>query len=375
VPGRLMEFKPLQDLSMYRFLNSCLNQLKGAALRTVLSVIMLLGLGIFCGCSGTAVKAEKGPVAGKKKSAAGGKIFLTVDFPKAVTLRYKFVSTRDSELNWNPAKAASKTDKNAVQKVSESMEMVVAYTPIEIDPYGITTIKATCESVKVKRSKSPQEDAAESLTGKTFTFAVDATGKIEDYSQLNELIREVGKKAFRPDGKQRIKEPDMIDDFISTQWFLWDSVSSIEIKDAVKGISVGRSWKSKLFIPTSMVLQKVREVSYTLDEIRPGEKGQLAVIRSCYRPVESVPSGWPIPYTGRFQLAGPLGFYRTFFQGFKVTSLQGEGEEIFNIDAGRIEQYNQNYQMQLEPSASLLPGAKPSMIIKQKITMQLLESK
>jgi hypothetical protein len=350
-----------------------LNQLKTAVLRMAPIVIAAVGLSTFAGCSGPAVNKE--PAAGKKGLAEGGKIFLTVDFQKAQTLRYKFVSSRETELNWNPAKDTPRANKNAVQKFSESMEMVVAYTPIEVDPYGLTTIKAACESVKVQRSKASLKDAVESLTGKTFTLTIDATGKILDNSQLYELIREAGKKAFRTGGRERTKEPDMIDDFITTQWFLWDSISSIELKDAIKGLSVGQSWKSELPVPTSMVLQKAREVNYTLAEIRPSSKGPLAVIHSSYSPTQTYPSGLPIPYTGRFQLAGPLGFFRTFFKSIKVTSLQGEGEEVFNIDAGRIEQYNQDYQMQLEPAVSLLPKTKPCMIIKQKLTMQLLEDK
>lgn len=339
----------------------------------MLTIITALGLSVLAGCNGSAV--EKKPATERKEITEGEKIFLTVDFQKGQSLRYKFTSSRDIEINFKTTKDKSRAKKDAVQKFSESMKMVVVYKPVEIDPYGLTTIKATCESIKVKRDKGPPKDAAEHLSGKSFTFAINATGKMEDRSQLRELIREVGKKAFRPDKKQRIKEPDMIDDFIFGQWFLWDSISSVELEDAIKGIFLGQSWNSKLSIPTSMILQKARKVCYRLDEIRPSEKGPLAVIHSSYSPAKSVPRSWPMPYRGRFQLAGPLGFYRTFFKGFKVVSLDGEGEELFNIDAGRIQQYNQNYQMQLEPLVSMLPGTKPRMTIKQKLTMQLLEDK
>jgi len=250
------------------------------------------------------------------------------------------------------------------------MDMVVAYTPVEIEPYGLTTIKATCESVKVKRSKGRQKDAVESLAGKTFTFTIDPTGKIEDYSQLDELIKKIGEKAFGAGGRKRgVKEPDMISDFVATQWFLWDSVSSIE--KASEGVSVGQTWKSRLPIPTPMVTRKARDVTYTLDEIRQTEKGRLAVIRSSYSPAESVPAGWPIPYVGAFQMSGTFGFLR----GYKILALEGQGEELFNIDAGRIEQYTQQYQTQW--NASLLFGLKtevsPRITIKHKLTMKLLE--
>ena len=243
----------------------------------------------------------------------------------------------------------------------------MAYTPIEINPYGLTTVKAVCESVKVARSKGPGRDAVETLAGRTFTLAVGPTGKIEDYSQLDELLKETGKKVFR--ANTDIKEPDMIGDVVATQWFLWDAVSSVEKPS--KGAASGQSWNSKLSVPTPMVMRKARDVTYRLDEIRPGEKGRLAVISSSYKIADSAPRDWPIPYSGTFQVAGAYGFYRNY----KVLSLQGRGEELFNIDAGRTEQYKQQYQMQLSASMLLpLAGVNPKITIKQNLTMNLLEN-
>jgi len=318
---------------------------------------MALVLSVLAGCKGVATEKE----------------LLTVDFQKGQTLRYKFVSSRDVDIDWDLTKSVSRSGKSRVDKSSEAMDMVVAYRPIEVDPYGLTTIEATCESVKIKRSSSAgrrvaRKDALENLSGKTFTLTVSPTGKIEDYSQLDKLIREVGKKAFRPGSRRgRIKEPDMIGDFIAQQWFLWDSVSSIE--KAAEGVSVGQSWQSKLSVPAPMVFRKARDVTYMLDEIRQAEKGRLAVIRSSYRQAKSVPRTWPIPYSGRFQMSGIFGFLRRY----KVLDLQGRGEELFNIDAGRIEQYSQQYRMQLEASFPAPLGANPRITIKQNLTMQLLE--
>jgi len=295
---------------------------------------------------------------------------ITVDFQKGQTLRYRFVSHKDIEVNWGPTKSGSKQGKNKVDKSSESMDMVVAYTPIQVNPYGLTTIKATCESVKVRQSrqKGTSKDAVTSLPGKSFTFTVEPTGKIEDYSQLEKLIKEIGKKAFRPKSKRgRVKEPDMIGDFTATQWFLWDSVSSIE--KATEGVRIGQSWKSQLSIPTPMVTRKARDVTYTLDEIRQTEKGQLAVIRSSYSLAESAHRNWPLPYSGSFQMSGRFGFLR----GYKFLDLQGEGEELFNIDAGQTEQYNQQYEVQLEASFPMGINMKPRITIKQNLTMKLLE--
>ena len=345
--------------------------MKGTILKTAQIIFTVAVVSIIAGCNGTV---------GEKKSAKCDKQFLTVDFQQGQTLRYKFVSNRDIDVQWGPEKGKSKAGRGKVDKSNEYMEMVVAYQPIQVVPYGLTTIKATCESVKARRSSSRargrQKDAVETLEGKSFTFTVGPTGRIEDYSQLDKLIHEVGERAFRSRGKTgragRVKEPDMISDFIASQWFLWDSVSSIE--KAADGVCVGRTWKSKLSVPNTMVLRKARNVNYTLAEVRRTEKGRLAVIHSSYSPAKSVPSDWPpMPYSGTFQLSGPFGFLRMFGRGFNVRDLQGQGEELFNIDAGRTEQYNQNYQMQLEAASGSILGVKPRITIKQNLTMQLLE--
>ncbi len=339
-------------------------------MKNALIIFTALVLCILAGCDGGAEKKE--PLTGKIEPLKKGKELLTIDFKKDQSLRYRFVSSRDIAVDWDPAKTKSKPGQSSIDKSTELMEMVVVYTPINIDPYGLTTIKATCESVKATRSKSTSRrvagrDAVEILPGKTFTLTVNPAGKVEDNSKLNELIKQLGQKAFRANSRMgRVKEPDMIADFIASQWFLWDSVSSIE--KPAEGVSVGQSWTSKLSVPTPMVMRKARDVTYTLDEIRPSPKGRLAVIGSTYTLSESVPVGWPIPYTGSFKMPGTFGFLR----GYKVLGLKGKGQELFNLDAGRIEQYNQQYDMNLSAALMLNLGPSPHITIKQKITMQLL---
>jgi hypothetical protein len=308
----------------------------------------------------------RGPTPSRK-----GREFLTVDFQPGQTLRYKFVSGREITVALEAPQGASGSGRNATDTFSESMEMVVSYTPVEIDPYGLTKIKATCESVRITRTRGPHRDPVQSLLGKTFMLAVGPTGKIEDYSELDELIQEIGKQVFRAGtGRGRIKEPDMIGDFVATQWFLWDAVSSV--KEPSKGVAVGESWTSKLSVPTPMVMRKARDVTYRLDAVRSGEKGRLAVIKNSYQPADSVPADWPIPYSGRFQVAGAFGFYGNY----RVLDLQGEGEELFNIDAGRIQQYAQEYEFRLKASLLIpLSGVDPRITINQKLTMTLLADK
>jgi hypothetical protein len=329
-------------------------------LKVTLIILSAVTFTAFAGCKS---------ITGDKNLPGKPTELVTVDFKAGQTLRYKFVSSRDITIDLDATAQTSRSGRAASDKSTESLEIIMAYTPIDIDPYGLTTVKAVCESVRVARSKGPNRDAAEALAGKAFTLAVGPTGKIEDYSQLDELLKELGKKVFRANADRgRIKEPDMIGDVVATQWFLWDAVSSIDKPS--EGVMVGQSWTSKLSVPTPMVMRKARDVTYRLDEIRPGEKGRLAVISSSYKIAESAPHDWPIPYSGTFQVAGAFGFYRNY----KVLDLQGEGEELFNIDTGRTEQYKQQYELQLSASLLIpLAGVNPKITIKQNLTMKLLE--
>ncbi len=122
-----------------------------------------------------------------------------------------------------------------------------------------------------------------------------------------------------------------------------------------------------------MVIRPVRDVTYKLAEIRQSDSGRIAVIASTYKLAESIPADWPpFPWSGGFQLAGQFGFFRSMFQGFNVTSIEGQGEELFNIDMGRTESYEQSYKVNIKTGGSPLPGADPVITIEQRMSMQLL---
>ena len=92
-------------------------------------------------------------------------------------------------------------------------------------------------------------------------------GKIVDASELTALIQEMGQQAFRAGTAMgRIKEPDMIGDFIASQWFLWDAQSSLE--RPAEGVVVGQTWRSQLSVPTPMVMRQRANVVYKLEEVR-----------------------------------------------------------------------------------------------------------
>lgn len=346
--------------------------MKGTKLKTVLAILTMVALIGLSGCK--SVGEGKQPISEQEGLPREGRVLLTVDFEPAKTLQYKFVSSREIEINWDPAGTSSRSRASTVNKHTESVEMIVAYTPAEVDLYGLTTIRATCKTVKATRSRRPSgrasgKDAIEYAQGKTFTFKVGPTGKMEDSSQLDKLIREMGEKAFRPDDGtgRRIKEPDMIGDFVASQWFLWDAISSVPRPS--EGVAVGQTWQSKLSVPTPMVMRKARDVTYELARIQQIEKGRLTEIHSKYSLAESAPSTWPIPYSGRFQMAGTFGFLR----GYTIKHLAGEGEEVFNVEAGRTERASQQYQISMNAFVPLGIDASPLVTIKQKLTMQLLK--
>ncbi len=329
-------------------------------------VVLAVGSVLLVGCrSGSPNRSAAG------RAARADRVLLTVDFEPGRTLRYRFVSYRDITLDWDPG-AEDAADR--LQRQSERLEMVVAYTPAEVDSYGISTVRATCGSVQVIRTGQPSgrgadTDAVMTAQGKTFVLKVDARGKIVDASDLDRLIRELGDAAFRPDTSHgRIKEPDLVGDFVASQWFLWDAISSIDTPTA--GVTVGQTWRSMLSIPTPMVMRQARDVTYRLAEIQDIEQGRLAAIESTYRLAESVPSGWPVPYSGRFQLSGTFGF----LGAYDVVALEGSGQTLFNVDAGRLERESQTYTLRMK--ASLPPmglRANPFITIEQTLTMERLD--
>ena len=295
-------------------------------------------------------------------------VLLTVDFHEGRTLRYEFVSDRETNIDWTSAESSSGNNEPVVDKSTEKLDLIMAYTPIKIDLYGLTTIKAECQAAKVTRTKDTQKDAAEYFSGKSYTFTADSTGKIHDYSQLEDLIKQVAEKAFIDEPELgRIKQPDMIGDFIAAQWFLWDSISSI--KNPSQGVSIGQSWTSKLSVPTPMISRLARNVTYKLDELRQNDNESVAVISSTYSKSDSVPSEWPVPYKGRIRMRGTFGL----LQSYKLIDLTGNGQELFNLDSGQIQEYNQQYNIIIQASFPMGISVKPIINIKQTISMKLIE--
>ncbi len=307
----------------------------------------------------------KGPTANK------GRVFLTIDFEPGRTLRYRFVSRRQITLDWDPAATSTK---ERVQEHTEHMEMVVAYTPVEVDPYGVSTIRAAVESIQAVRTGGPARratgtDAVVTAQGSSYTIRVDPRGRIVDANELRALIGEMGQKAFRGSSSGgRTKNPDMIGDFVAGSWFLWDPVATIPLP--AEGLIIGQTWASQLPVPAPMVMRQARDVTYRFNGFRSGPRGAAAVIESTYAPADSAPADWPVPYSGRFRMSGTFGFLGPY----EVLDLTGAGEDLFNIKAGRLEQRLQRYTIEMK--ASLPPmgvPAHPHLKIEQVTAVELLK--
>ncbi|HBG28699.1 MAG: hypothetical protein A2Y10_12155 [Planctomycetes bacterium GWF2_41_51] len=334
------------------------------------SLILASAAICFLGCQQQQEKQQKSKAVDLKEA-----VLLSVDFQPDTEVVYNFVSERTMTINLDPSGKYSKGKKDGKeQSQSEKLEMQIAYKPVKLDPLGVSTIEATCRSAKVTRVGSgrgqDKTDAVESLVGKSFTLSISPTGKIVDYSSLEKISKELGEKAFSGgDGKRgKVKNPDMIMDFLATQWNIWDTVAAI--KNPAKGLTAKSKWNSKLIAPMPYVSKIARDVDYSLAGVKQTETGTLAEIESVYT-LSRTPAEAPLPYSGSFQMKGMFGF----LQGYKVLSLEGKGTQIFNIDKGMIVSDIQNYKAAVSASIMGLGSDEltPNIEIDQTITMKLVE--
>lgn len=308
--------------------------------------------------------------------ARGNNELLSVDFKQGQILRYKQVSERQVQLDFDPGGKISKGgDKGRIQTTTERLEMVVAFNPVKVDPDGFSTIEAKFEQVTPSRSSlSGQQpsgkDALNYLQGKTITFTIAPSGMITDRTGLDEMIKRLGEEAFGGKGKG-IKDPDMIQDFMTLEWMMWDAISSI--KKPAQGVAVGQTWQSQLMAPMPVPMRLARDTTYTLEQIEEANGVRVATINSVYVMGQKPPSDWPIPYTGSFQMRGIFGF----LSGYNVLSIEGGGNERFNISEGRVEHIGQDYQMNVSAQMPFGLGSDqttphPNMIVRQKLSVELL---
>jgi len=329
----------------------------------------------FVGCQPQQQQVQQGQEEKKSSELNGGPLLLSVDFEPNKTLVYNFVSERTMNVNLDPTGKYSKGKQGGKEQTqTEKLEMQIAYKPIKLDPYGISIIEANCLSAKVTRSGSSRiketTDAVESLKGKSFTLKITPSGKIVDYSSLENVSKELAEKAFGGGETKRgkVKNPDMVMDFLATQWNIWDSTASI--KNPLKGLNSKSKWSTKLAAPMPFVSKIGRNAEYRLSGVKKTGNETLAEITSTYS-LSGTPSNITLPYSGSFQMKGMFGF----LQGYKVISIDGKGTQLFDVNRGLIKSDTQNYEAKV--SAAIFGLGKddltPNIKIDQTITMTLVE--
>lgn len=299
--------------------------------------------------------------------------WLLVSFEENQPLRYRMVSERKTQIDLSGAAAAQRS---RPQTMNERLELVMVYTPVKVDPFGLTTIQATCESAKVTRTsftgRQEAADAVESLPQIPFTLTLTPIGQIEDRSDFERVVRQLGDKAFAQASPTsgRVKNPDMISDFIAMQGYLWDTVASID--DPAKGLAVGNTWQTKQMLPWPSPVPNppTRITAFTLQEIQPDEEGQKAHITSAYTMTDDFLRDIPRAYEGSFQMRGLFGFLRRY----QFHSIEGGGTQIFNIDTGILEKDHQQYTLHVAADFALpLGDSKPTLTVEQTISIELLQ--
>ena len=303
-------------------------------------------------------------------SARSHNELFAVDFKPGTTLTYKLVSERNMLVDFD-SKGAEAGRESQPQKHHEKLTLVIDYTPIQIDElFGLTTVEAKCKSAKVIRQKAVAgSDAIESLAGRTFKFNISSTGKITDYSDIQKTVKEIGRGAFQSvSGGGRLKNPDMIFDFIALQEYLWGAIASIE--NPLDGVSTGQSWESTQIVPLPIPFPTFRNTKYTFSEIMPSESGNKAVITSSFSLSDTQLDNWPRPFEGKFRMKGTFGFLRNY----QYLSLEGEGREIFDIETGIMRSLQQKYRMEMSADFMLpLGDSEPGIVIDQKMSIQLVD--
>ncbi|AQT67614.1 hypothetical protein STSP2_00762 [Anaerohalosphaera lusitana] len=325
-------------------------------MRLFCTLLISLPIIAICGC---------GPQA---QTAEGDDELLIVEFDPDRPVSYRMVSERVVDVN-----LGQKTGGGS-QTATEKLELIMSYKPQgEINPYGLTTIEATCRSASVQRKtlsgRTENTDAVTFLQGKTFTFKVGPTGKIEDYTDLERVVKELGAKAFAGSADQgNIKNADMISDFVTLQWYLWDSVG--KLASANPPVEVGREWQTTQLIPFASPIRGIRRTTYELTDIKTTDEGKKAVFAMSFEPTTGKLENIPVPYDRQYRMRGLFGFLRNY----ELKSLEGSGKQVFNIDRGVVESETQNYTVKLSASFMLpLQDTEPALTVDQNISIDLIE--
>lgn len=320
--------------------------------------LLLAGLGLTIGCS----SVPRGD-------------YMALEFKPDSVLTYRFVSSRQVQIELTTGAGGKKED----SKISnESIEMVMRIKPLEVDPYGLSTVEFTCQSVQVKRTsfsgKGSTTDAMESLRGKSYTIQITPTGQIKNLDSFSTLLKEIGQKSFvaRSDAQQNVKDPDMILDWICFQYYLWDVTASNP--NPLAGVRPGSTWKSDQFMTWPVPIQNLpsRTTTYTVKEITEQDGKRLAHIDSAYQLGEKPVLNFPLPYDGPYQIKGSL---FSILRNFQHQSLEGSGALTYNLTDGYPEKDQQDYTLVTQAGFILPLGQSfPTLTVAQSILIERLDN-
>jgi len=343
--------------------------------KVLAAVYMVL---MFCaGCSETARRTDLA-----LDNQAGERVSMSVEFPDENPLKYKVVSRREMVLDFDPSRRMSKPGSNPIQEMTEEAELTLEYKAVGKAERGGTLVQVKCTNAAVRRARltggTAAADALATLSGHSFTMKVSASGQILDTGEIEKVIHDLGEAAFggrddRYEGR-RIKNPDMIADFIAVQWYMWDQQQSIP--RPASGVALGQEWSSRrrLLAPFPFVARTGRDATYTLAEVQRVDGDVRAVITSTYTLAESPSMDWPLPYSGSFSQRGSFGF----FHSYNVQELVGEGTQVFDVTEGRILTDEQHYTAKV---SAVIPfgglgkdgeSPEPNITVRQVIRMELL---
>ncbi len=296
---------------------------------------------------------------------------LLLDFPTDQPLTYKMVSERTTEIRLTGDSAGRQQS----HSVSESLELVIEYRAVESNPFGLSTIEGKCVSAKVNRETMRSQsgrtgDVAEGLAGRTFRFTISPAGRIEDYSELNALVKELGAKSFVEGVKAPtlVKDPDMLTDFIAMQWYLWDCSASV--KDPSGGVQGLKGWKAIQLLPLPIPIPVARETTFRLSEIQDQPDKKAAIIASSYAISEAEIPHWPQPYEGKFNLKGSL---FAVMRNYRFKSIEGGGTAVMDLNRGVLESDQQQWKVDITAEFLLpLGNSLPQIAVHQKVNIQLV---
>lgn len=297
----------------------------------------------------------------------GPRTTLLVDFPADTPLKYKMTSQRKVEIRLT----GDKPQRDQSHTVNESLELVMEYRAVESNPFGLSLIEGKCLSATVKRdslrgtqpSKNP--DVAENLAGRSFRFTISPTGRIEDYTDLEKLVKELGAKSFIEGIKAptRVKDPDMLTDFIAIQWYLWDG--SAAVKNPSGGVQMGKDWKAIQLLPVPVPIPVARETTYRLTETQDQAVPKKAILASSYAISDKEVPNWPKPYEGVFNLKGSL---FAVMRNYRFNTIEGSGTTVMNLDQGLLESDQQQWKVGITAEFLLpLGNSLPQILVDQTV--------